>query len=215
MSTKDIDDFNSGNHNSGNFNSGNYNSGNKNSGNWNTGYKNIGDFNVGYFNSGNHNTGSRNSGNWNSGDFNLGDGNTGFFNTNKPKIMIFNKETDVDCIEFPFYFYFELTEWICEDEMTESEKKENSEYATNQGYLKVYSYKEAWLKSFNENCDKSQARKTINLPNFDYFIFEKITGINKKMLEDKLETNQDIDVDLDDLSKESLINILRKMKKDK
>jgi hypothetical protein len=76
-------------------------------------------------------------------------------------------------IEFPQYFYFKLRKWIDIDKMTEEEKEKNPSA-------------KAWLKSFNEKCDKKQAEMTINLPNFNYKIFEKITGITKEMLDKKL-----------------------------
>lgn len=129
-----------------------------------------------------------NSGDWNSGDWNSGDRNSGYFNTNRPKIRMFNKETNLDfgSIIFPIYLYFDLTEWISEECLTEKQKKEHPDYKTLGGWLITYDYKEAAIKSFNENCDKEQAEQTINLPNFDYDIFEEITGITKEMLEEKL-----------------------------
>jgi hypothetical protein len=181
---------NSGNENSGNFNSGNFNSGNGNSGNFNSGNGNSGDWNSGNRNSGNENSGNWNSGDWNSGNFNSGNfnsgsKNSGYLNTNQPKIRIFNKETNKNIIVFPNYFYFSLTEWIKVEDMTDKEKKESYWYKTTEGYLRTINYKEAWKKSF-EKASKEDVAKTLKLPNFDYKIFQKISGITEKMIKQKL-----------------------------
>ena len=159
-----------------------------NTGDMNTGYRNAGDRNTGAWNTGSWNTGACNAGDWNAGDW-----NTGLFNTNEPKLRMFNKKTDYykqdinDKFTIPDYLYFNLTEWINKDNMTNEEKEVYSYYETTNGYLKKYEYKESCLKSFKENCDKKQAQQTIDLPNFDYSLFEKITGITKAMLEAKLD----------------------------
>ena len=156
-------------------NTGKDNSGYRNSGHWNSGHRNSGDWNSGYRNSGYRNSGHRNSGHRNSGDWNSGDWNSGYFNTNTPKIRIFNKETEVkrEDINFPDYFYFDLIEWIEDKSKTE------------EGYLKVYDYKEAWKNSF-EKADIEDVKKTLELPNFDYEIFEEITGISKRDFDKRL-----------------------------
>ena len=141
----------------------------------NTGKENSGDFNSGHRNSGHWNSGDRNSGDWNSGDR-----NSGYLNTDTPKLRIFNKETDIDRnnINYPSYFYFDLTEWIEDESKTEG------------GYLKVYNYKEAWKISF-EKASKEDVAKTLELPNFDYALFEEISGITKEMIQRKLEIKED------------------------
>lgn len=168
--------------NTGNRNVGDWNSGYWNSGNFNSGYNNTGNSNSGDWNSGNWNSGNRNVGNWNSGNF-----NSGYFNIDEPKVRIFWKETDIsrEDIEFPSYFYLKLNKWILVGNMTDKEKEEFSWYKTTKGYLKKLDYKEAWKQSF-EKADKEDVAKTLNLPNFDYDIFEKITGISKEMLDKKL-----------------------------
>jgi len=195
-------DYNSGDNNSGDWNSGDYNSGDENLGDFNSGGKNSGDNNSGYYNSGDNNSGDWNSGDYNSGDENLGDFNSGDlnsgdfnsgdFNINQPKFRLFNKDTEYTKSEFlekydyPLsYFNIKLTDWIFESDMTTTEKKKHPEYKTAGGYLKTYSYKEAWKISFEEKCDKTAAEKTVNLPNFDYDIFVEITGITKAMLNKK------------------------------
>ena len=173
-----------------NGNSGDNNSGDNNSGDWNSGDYNSGDLNSGDFNSGDLNSGDNNSGDWNSGDYNSGNSNSGYFNTITPKIKLFNKDTEFTESEFLekynlIYFDIKLIDWIEVDDMTTTEKEEHLEYKTAGGYLKTYSYKEAWKISFEEKCDKTAAEKTVNLPNFDYDIFVEITGITKAMLNKK------------------------------
>jgi len=181
---------NSGNRNSGDRNSGDRNSGNRNSGDSNSGYWNSGDSNSGYSNSGNRNSGYWNSGDSNSGDsnsgyWNSGDSNSGNLNTNSPKLRIFNKETDETNINYPDYFHFDLNIWVNVKEMTTKEKKENYWYKTMGGYLKRLSYKEAWIESFNK-ATNADVKKTLKLPNFDYNLFEEISGITKRMIDNRL-----------------------------
>jgi len=64
--------------------------------------------------------------------------------------------------------------------MTNEEKEKYYWYKTTEGYLKKGDYKEAWKQSF-EKATKTDVAKTLKLPNFNYKIFEEITGITKKM----------------------------------
>jgi len=68
--------------------------------------------------------------------------------------------------------------------MTMADKEKFWWYKTTDGYLRTITYKEAWKLSF-EKADKEDVRKTLKLPNFNYKIFEEITGITKKMIENK------------------------------
>jgi hypothetical protein len=154
---------NTGNRNTGYRNTGNRNTGDRNTGNSNTGNSNTGDSNTGYSNTGDRNTGYRNTGDRNTGYWNTGDRNTGCLNTKEPEYYeLFNKQIkkeDYKNINFPSYFYFYLN----------PDK----------------SYKENWLESFNQ-ADKEQIKDTIDLPNFDYKVFEEITGITKAMIKKKI-----------------------------
>ena len=186
---------NSGCRNSGNGNSGNRNSGNRNSGNRNSGYGNSGDCNSGNWNSGNNNSGNgnighRNSGCRNSGSWNSGDGNSGYLNTPAQKYsFIFNKQVEKSVlaqIEFPEFMCFTLSKWIPDFIMSQQEKKQHPEYVTTGGYLKKYTYKEAFRKSFEEARRKpdwpEQLEKLKSLPNFDAKVFEEISGIKSNAL---------------------------------
>jgi len=170
---------NTGNWNTENRNTGNRNTGYRNTGNWNTGDRNTGYSNTGYSNTGNRNTGNRNTGYRNTGNWNTGDSNTGFLNTTEPKVRIFNMDCEIamNDLEFPDYFYFDITEWIPENAMTEEEKTEHDTYKTTGGYLRSYEYQEAFRKSW-ENASDEDRRKTLTLPNWNNELFLEISGID-------------------------------------
>lgn len=171
-------DSNSGSRNSGDFNSGSYNSGNGNSGSRNSSSRNSGDSNSGDSNSGNFNSGYFNSGNGNSGSYNSGYGNSGYFNTGTPKVIIFNKETNlkIEEIDVP-YIILPVSEFIFETNMTSEEKTNNPLYRTTGGYVKKLSYKDAWKTAWG-NLKQDVKDQFTKLPNFDADIFLEITGID-------------------------------------
>jgi len=71
---------------------------------------------------------------------------------------MFNKDTGLkrDDIDSPDYFYFDIDDKI--------------------------GYKKSFIKSF-EKAERKDIDKTMKLPNFDYDLFEEISGITKMMLE--------------------------------
>ena len=69
--------------------------------------------------------------------------------------------------------------------MTDIEKRDNPLYGITNGYIKKLEYKDARKIAF-DNCSNEEVEQTIKLPNFDYKIFEEITGISKKMIEKRL-----------------------------
>ena len=177
---KDCTGFcNTGDRNTGDWNTGDWNTGNWNTGDWNTGNRNTGDRNTG-----NRNTGDRNTGDWNTGDWNKSSFNTGCFNTEEPKIMLFNKPSDMtynDWLRSDARYLLnqipkDVVEWVYEEDMTDEEKVANPTYETTGGYLKVLDESECgqlwWgsLSDFQKNYIKS-------IPNFDAEIFEQCTGI--------------------------------------
>ena len=121
----------------------------------------------------------RNLYNGNSGDRNSGDNNSGciigHFSSQK-LYFLFNKPctekeaSEVNLLEL--WRYFNLTEWITEDKMTEKEKETHPFYKTTQGYLKTKTYKEAWALVPKEVIEKIK-----ELANFDKEVFFSITGI--------------------------------------
>ena len=182
--------YNTGDLNSGDWNSGNYNTGDLNSGNWNSGSFNSGNHNTGDYNTGNYNTGNHNTGYGNSGDWNSGDWNSGYLNTPAQKYsFIFNKQVEKSVlaqIKFPKFMSFTLSEWIPDSKMSQQEKKQHPEYVTTGGYLKEYTYKEAFRISFADARRKpdwpEQLKRLKALPNFNFKIFEEISGITAEEL---------------------------------
>ena len=198
-------DRNTGHYNSGRYNSSYYNSGDCNTGSYNSGYCNSGYRNSGHFNSGNRNTGDSNSGHYNSGDCNSGDCNTGsynsgYFNTNRPKVRLFNKDTDLDfdsdvmnkLRELIYVKVRPILTYIYSKDMSEDEKKENPTHETTGGYLKKQDYKYCWQKSW-EKMNEEEKHFIVSLPNFDWKVFEEITGIKQEQTKQKitLELTQD------------------------
>jgi hypothetical protein len=170
-----IGKLNTGHSNSGESNSGYWNSGDRNSGYWNSGYWNSGDRNSGYWNSGDRNSGHRNSGGWNSAN-----NEAGFFNSEQSDyIRVFNKKCmrlEWEKAEKPHFIYFDLTQWIDSDDMTDDEKRENPNAKTCGGYLRILDYKKAFQKSY-EKASKEDIELLKSLPNFDADVFYEISGI--------------------------------------
>jgi len=183
---RNIGNRNIGDRNAGDWNTGDWNTGNSNTGDWNTGNSNTGDWNAGYRNTGDRNTGNRNTGDWNIGNRNTGDWNnvdkeTGFFNTvDAETVRVFNNDCNKSLwenSEKPSFLYFDLTQWIRSDDMTNEEKSENPEHETIMGYLKKYDYKEQFKKSYNE-ASQEDKELLLKLPNFDADVFLEISGID-------------------------------------
>ena len=175
---------NSGNRNSGNRNSGDYNSGDYNSGNCNSGNRNSGNCNSGDYNSGNLNSGDYNSGNLNSGDWNKTSFSAGVFCTEQPKLIMFNKPTEMTFGEWRNSgacrlldrIDFRPIEFIWSSDMTDEEKATHPDWETIQGYLKKRDISECchdwWM-----NLNMDEKRVIQNMPNFDAKIFKEITGV--------------------------------------
>jgi hypothetical protein len=165
--------------NTGENNSGDRNSGHENSGHLNSGDRNSGHENSGHLNSGDRNSGCGNSGNWNSGYGNSTNRESGIFNSKETTIRMFNKPTDKKWneIDHPHFSEFYLTKWIEENDMTEEEKKNNLNFNVRQGYLKTFTYQEAWA-NFWKDTDEENRQMFLNLPNFNAEVFKEITGID-------------------------------------
>ena len=161
-----------------------------NTGNYNTGDRNTGDRNTGNRNTGDWNTGNWNTGNCNTGDWNKSSFNTGCFNTEKQKIMLFNKPSDMTYSEWvnsdARYLLNQIPKmnqipknvvaWVYEEDMTDEEKAAHPTYKTTGGYLKVLDESEGsqlWWDSLSD-----RRKKIIKaIPNFDAEIFFQCTGI--------------------------------------
>ena len=96
-------------------------------------------------------------------------------------IRIFNKPSGMSLRDFYGSRYwramcrasFNLTEWIY---YTDEEKAADPEKLKTGGYLKIYTYEEAWANWWAELSEED--RKIIQeIPNFDPEVFKDITGI--------------------------------------
>lgn len=115
---------------------------------------------------------------------NTGDGNStnrgsGIFCSTEGTVRLFNKETNLkwDDINHPEFNEFYLTKWINEWDMADEENKADPNFFVRGGYLKTYTWNEAWA-NYWENSDDKERQKVLNLPNFDAKIFKDITGID-------------------------------------
>ena len=128
--------------------------------------------NIGEDNTGKGNTGNCNAGNYNTGNYNSCDYSTGFFNSVEQPIYFFNKEVKLtqdeisDLKGLDIASHLKLSEWVYTDDMTEEEKQQHPEYETTGGYLKTYTYKQAWA-NFWKKLNKEEKQAIKDLPNFD------------------------------------------------
>ena len=167
-----VGDFNTGNRNTGSLNSGDFNTGDRNSGMDNVGDGNFGTGNVGCENVGHSNTGSRNKGSYNSGSCNVGFANSGSFNIgnrNSGNWNIGSRHCGYFNTREPCAFMFDKP--------------------TNLKFSEIRLPK--WLNFPNpreafETATSKEVEQTLALPNFDFQIFEKITGISKSDFTRKL-----------------------------
>ena len=128
-------------------------------------------------------TGLENTGNRNTGDCNTVDFSNGVFCTKEDTIKIFDKESNMTLREWResrarriIAWNMETTVWIYESSMTEQEKAQYPSYKTTGGYLKVFTYSEAWKNLWNSITDEEK-QEIMNIPNFDKNKFKEITGI--------------------------------------
>ena len=93
----------------------------------------------------------------------------------------FNKDCsrdDWDGAEKPAWLYeASCTTWVTESGMTDAEKVDNPTFQTCGGYLRENNWREEWRKAF-EGASGEDVQKVRDLPNFDYDVFEEITGLD-------------------------------------
>ena len=159
-------------------------------GDWSTGDCSTGNYSTGDWSTGNCSTGDCSTGNYSTGDWSISDYSTGHFSTEDYSgFGAFNKPCTPDewrnAVK-PNWLYFDLTEWIATDDMTDQEKRDNPTHKTTGGYLKVYDYKEAWRRSYNKATREEQLAVK-NLPNFDADVFYQISGIRIDEQEEEIE----------------------------
>lgn len=158
-----------------------------------TGYCSTGHYSTGYFSTGNCSTGDWSTGDYSTGhcstgDWSISNYSTGHFSTeNYTGFGAFDKPCSVETwlkAKKPDFLYFKLTKWIKASEMSKKEKACHPEYKTTLGYLKVYTYKQAWQNAWEElkKKGKEEVKKQIELlealPNFNYEKFVQISGID-------------------------------------
>ena len=150
-----------------------------------TGYRSTGDYSTGDYSTGDrstgdHSTGYRSTGDYSTGNWSISDYSSGHFSTEDYSgFGCFDKSCTLEEWENakkPSWLYFGLKEWIEKEDMTKEEKEEHLSYKTTGGYLKTYSYKEAFQKSYNKATREEQL-KIKDLPNFDADKFYQISGI--------------------------------------
>ena len=178
-------DYSAGNRSTGHWSTGDYSTGDCSTGDWSTGYRS-----TGYHSTGNYSTGDRSTayrstgdystGNWSTGDWSTSDYSTGHFSTiDDTGFSAFNKpctRKQWAQADIPSWLYFNLTEWVDKEDMTDLEKQDHPTYETTGGYLKKYEYQEAWKKSY-DNATREEQLKIKSLPNFDAEVFYEISGI--------------------------------------
>ena len=171
---------NTGHYNAGNWNTGCFNTGTCNTGARNTGHYNAGDWNAGNWNAGCFNTGDQNAGNWNAGNW-----NTGCFNTMTPEGgYFFNKWLTFEewrKADIPTWLYAPCpATWVNPNAMSDDEKECNPKWEALGGYLRKNDMKEEWRKAY-EGASNDDVQAVRDLPNFDYDVFQEITGLDLRV----------------------------------
>ena len=121
------------------------------------------------------------TGNGSTGDWSISNYSTAHFSTEDyAGFGAFNKPCTPEkwgAAKKPKFLYFDLTEWVLSEDMTQAEKEDNPSYKTTGGYLRVYGYKEAWRKAWDSATDEDK-ELLFELPNFDADVFKEISGID-------------------------------------
>ena len=183
-------DRSTGNRSTGDHSTGHCSTGHCSTGHWSTGDRSTGNYTTGDLSTGGYSTGNRSTGNRSTGDYSTGDHSTGhwsisnystghFSTEDYAGFGAFNKPCTPDewaNADKPNWLYFDLTEWVSTDNMSDQEKEDNPSYKTTEGYLRVYGYQEAFQRSYNAATREDQLNIK-ELPNFDADVFFEISGI--------------------------------------
>ena len=172
-----------------------------NEGKENTGLGNTGNWNTEDCNTGDRNTGYRNTGDCNTGDWNKTKRSSGVFCNQEPKLIMFNKETDMTWEGWKnskaYYILAKITksQWIYYNDMTEEEKSKYPSAKTYNGYLKEIKRKTA-SKEWWASLKMYEKATIVQLPNFDLDIFNdimelEITKIEHEEVMDWLKSNKE------------------------
>lgn len=145
-----------------------------------TGYYSTGDCSTGYCSTGDYSTGYRSTGDCSTGNFSTGNFSVGHFSTKDyAPHGWFNQPSEVRWseVELPSFLNFRLTEWVGSDKLSEQERADNQSHETTGGYVKIYTYHEAWA-NYWATLSEDEKKMFEALPHFDADIFEEITGID-------------------------------------
>jgi hypothetical protein len=183
-------DYSTGYYSTGSYSTGSYSTGSYSTGSYSTGFRSTGQYSIGDCSTGDFSTGRQSTGDFSTGDYSTGHQSTGCWSISNYSSGHFSTEDyagfgcfDKPCTLWewdnaykPSWLYFNLTEWIAKEDMTEEEKEKNPDYKKTGGYLKVYNYKEAFQKSFN-NATREEQLRIKELPNFNAKKLYQISGI--------------------------------------
>jgi hypothetical protein len=183
-------DYSTGGYSTGSYSTGYRSTGYRSTGSYSTGdcstgYRSTGGYSTGDYSTGDCSTGYRSTGDYSTGGYSTGDWSTsnystGHFSTEDYSgFGCFDKPCTLEewhAAYKPSWLYFNLIEWVPEDDMTDEEKEANPTYHTTGGYSKVYNYKEEFQASYNRATREEQLRIK-ELPNFDADKFYQISGI--------------------------------------
>lgn len=169
-------------HSTGNGSTGHYSTGDGSTGNGSTGHYSTGDYSTGSYSAGNFSTGDHSTGDYSVGNWSISDYSTGHFSTQTPELTVFDEPCELEVWEewidneAPLWLFFELTEWVYEQDMADKEKQDYPKYKTTGGYLRVYDHQEAFQRSYN-NATREEQLKILTCPNFNADKFYEISGI--------------------------------------
>lgn len=135
----------------------------ENTGKRNTGFRNSGDGNSGRYNTGHYNSGNFNSGDYNSGSCNTGYCNAGHFNATDYVSGIFNPP---ELVAQRYSFGAPVAP------------------GTNL-YVPVWLFCNDLHARFAETS-LEEIQDTLGMPNFDYGVFSRLTGITEEMIAERL-----------------------------
>lgn len=96
-----------------------------------------------------------------------------------------------------------LTKWVDKKDMTDDEKENISVWKGIGGYLKRFSYKEAWANWWN-TATQDQKNWILNIKQFNAEIFKGITGIDVSIPKSSMK-GKTVKVEFDGQSYEAII----------
>lgn len=138
---------------------------------------NIGSKNVGVRNVGDQNYGIANMGIRNYGIYNKGVNIMGCFNTRRTSFYMFNKPMKENI------YWDEVYELLPDFLLTNFKREIPDFYSDDPSQYETLTVKEAFARESQRPDWDKELEKLYALPNFDYAVFEDITGISREMLD--------------------------------